>query len=198
EQVGPRDGPVPDVPVGVRQRNRGAGHLHRVAVDGAVEVLLGIGRGHVDAAVGDVAVALGPDAARIGVDEFAVVGDPHRVPHVHVGVSGGRVGHVEVGVFLGDDVDSAAGDVARQVALAVTAREVHHHTGVGEQLRPVRRRVGQDQLLPADGEVLGGVGGAECAGAERLPGQRCVDVAAGAGRVVLAGPPVHPRAGGLV
>ena len=119
----PGDGPVPDVAVGVGQLDPGTGDLDRVAVDGAVEVLLGVPGRQVDAAVGDVGVALRARAGRVGVDELAVVGDPHREPLAQVGVAGGRVGHVEVFVLLGDHVDAAAGDVAVQVALAVAARE---------------------------------------------------------------------------
>ena len=138
----PVDGPVPDVAVGVGQLDRGAGDLDRVAVDGAVEVLLRVTQGQVDAAVGDVGVALRARAGRVGVDELAVVGDPHREPLAHVGVAGGRVGHVEVFVLLAHHVDAAAGDVARQVALAVAAREVHDDAGVGDHLDAVRGRFG--------------------------------------------------------
>ena len=61
----PVHGPVPDVAVGVGQLDRAAGHLDRVAVDRAAEVLLRITRRQVDAAVGDVGVALRAGAARV-------------------------------------------------------------------------------------------------------------------------------------
>jgi hypothetical protein len=55
--------PVPDVAVGVGQLDRRPGHLDRIAVDGGVEVLLGVPGGQVDAAVGDIGVALRPELA---------------------------------------------------------------------------------------------------------------------------------------
>ena len=71
------------------------------------------------------------------MDELAVVGDPHRPAFVDVVVAGRGVGHVEVGVLLGDDVNAATGDVAGQVGLAIAAREVHDDAGVAEHLDAV-------------------------------------------------------------
>src|SRR6185437_13373801 len=180
------------------QLDRAAGHLDRVAVDCAAEVLLGIGRRQVDAAVGDVAVALRACAARVGVDELAVVGDPDRPAFVDVVVAGGRVGHVEVGVFLADHVGAVAGDVARLVGLAVAAGKVHDHALVADHLDAVRRDFGLHHLAAADVDFQAHVLLAVGTVAEGQPVELGVDVDLGAGRVVLAGAPVHAGPADLV
>src|SRR3546814_11377104 len=63
----------------------------------------------------DVRRALHPGGLRIGVDEFAVVGDAHRPTLTHVLVER-RIGHHEVFVLLRHHVNAAARDVARFVS----------------------------------------------------------------------------------
>src|ERR1700759_1203693 len=194
----PADRPVPDVAVGVGQLDGAAGHLDRVAVDRAAEVLLGVGRRQVDAAVGDIGVALRTGARRIGVNELAVVGDPHGPAFVDVVVAGGRVGHVEVGVLLADHVDAVTGDVARLVGFAVAAGEVHDDALVADHLDAVRRDFGFDHLTATDVEAQAHVLLAVGAVAEGQPIQLGFNVHLGAGRVVLAAAPVHAGAPDLV
>ncbi|COV46212.1 Uncharacterised protein [Mycobacterium tuberculosis] len=132
------------------------------------------------------------------MDELAVVGNPHRPTFVDMAVTGGRVGHVEVRVFLGDDVDAVAGDVARQIGLAVAAREVHDDAGIGDDLDAVRRDFGLDHLTTTDLEVQRHILRAVRAVAERQPIQLGVDVDGGTRRVVLPRTPVHASALRLV
>ncbi len=113
-------------------------------------------------------------------------------------VAGGRVGHVEVGVLLGDHVDAVAGDVAGQVGLAVAAREVHDDARVGDDLDAVRGNLGLDHLPAADLDLQRHVLRAVGAVAERHPVELGVDVDRGARGVVLAGAPVHAGALRLV
>src|SRR6185312_13484283 len=158
----------------------------------------GVARRQVDTAVGDVGVALRAGARRVGVDELAVVGDPHRPAFVDVIVAGRRVGHVEVGVLLADHVDAVAGDVARLVGFAVAAREVHDDTLVADHLDAVRRDFGLHHLPATDLDVKRDVLGAVRAVAERQAVQLGIDADRGARGVVLAGAPVRAGAGRLV
>ena len=95
-------------------------------------------------------------------------------------------------------MDPAAGDVAGQVGLAVTAREVHDHARVGDHLDAVRTRLGLDHLPATDAEVQRQVRGTVVAVTEVDPVELGVDVDGGPRREVLPTAPVHPGAGDLV
>src|SRR3954452_7591560 len=103
----PAVGPVGDVAVLRAELDAGAGDLDGVAVHGRVVVGLGVLDGQVDAAVRDVGRALGAGRGRVGVQELAVVADPHGLLLDQV-VAVLLADHPLVGELLGDHVDARA------------------------------------------------------------------------------------------
>ena len=114
-------------------------------------------------------VALVGDGVLVWVDALAVVADPYRPVFDDVGVAVGGVAHRGGLLFVHHDVDAGPGD-----AIGVTDDvAVPEWRGVGRDRLAVALdddlvglRVGQHDLVAADGRVAGGVGAAVVAAAE--------------------------------